>query len=784
MQIKKISSAVAFTALFLIPFFPLIVDNSLFFPFITGKAFYFRMLVEVAFAAWLILAFIDAKYRPKITPLFLAISIFALVSLVANLLGVNPLRSFWSNFERMEGWITVLHLWMFFVTSTSLFGHGEEGRRHWKNWLLFSLGTALVAALYGLLQLGGVLAIHQGSTRLDASLGNSAYLAVYMLINAGMVVYLFLGEKVRWTWKIRRERLWIFWLSIVSAIIFLTFVYGASESSAFLPLLGVFIKAHFWSFLVGFIVFVLAVLYPYYILPLLFSFLIFETQTRGTILGLLGGIILALVLYALLAKKEARISRFISAGIVILIILVGLVFWFNRGSQFIKNSEVLNRLATISLSDVKTQARGYIWPMALKGTMERPIFGWGQENFNYIFNANYNPAMYNQEQWFDRAHNVFLDWFVATGFVGLIAYLALYIIFLRVIWQRKNNLSLAEKSLLTGLLAGYAIHNFFVFDNLASYALFFAALGLVNTFSSEWAVRPFGIKPTRNDAVEYIVLPIVIVVLIAGIYFFNIRVIRANTQLIYAMQSCSGSNSPDAALFQSALNVNSYAANQEIREQILFCAGRTISAAQVPGPTKQAFFALADTALKDQISVTPKDTRIYTLGGSYLNSVGKFTESLPILLSAHELSPAKQTISLELATTYLNNGKLAEALSLLKGAYEAAPDFYQVKAAYLTVLVLAGQENVARMIAAPDTTIFETAQMAQAYVSLKEYDKAIAVYKKLAAATPSDINLPLRLAQIQYTAGYISQSVATLRGMEKDRPDLKDQIEAIIKSIK
>ena len=35
-------------ALFLIPFIPLYVANSLFFPFITGKGFAFRILVEVA----------------------------------------------------------------------------------------------------------------------------------------------------------------------------------------------------------------------------------------------------------------------------------------------------------------------------------------------------------------------------------------------------------------------------------------------------------------------------------------------------------------------------------------------------------------------------------------------------------------------------------------------------------------------------------------------------------------------------------------------------------------
>ena len=49
-----------------------------------------------------------------------------------------------------------------------------------------------------------------------------------------------------------------------------------------------------------------------------------------------------------------------------------------------------------------------------------------KDTFNYLFNENYNPKMWAHEQWFDRAHNVFLDWLVATGLLGLGFYLLLY----------------------------------------------------------------------------------------------------------------------------------------------------------------------------------------------------------------------------------------------------------------------------------------------------------------------------------------------------------------------
>ena len=128
---KKITQYVSVVALFLVPIFPLIVANSFFFPFITGKAFYFRIMVEIAFAAWVILAFLDAKYRPKFTTLNFAVTLFAVIILLADLLGVNPVRSMWSNFERMEGWITVIHLWAFYMTASSILGAGLEGKKIW-----------------------------------------------------------------------------------------------------------------------------------------------------------------------------------------------------------------------------------------------------------------------------------------------------------------------------------------------------------------------------------------------------------------------------------------------------------------------------------------------------------------------------------------------------------------------------------------------------------------------------------------------------------------------------
>ena len=739
MSIQKITRAVVLTSLFLIPIFALIVANPLFFPFITGKAFFFRILVEIAFAGWVLLMFIDSTYRPKISPLTIGITLFTLVVLVADLLGANPLRSIWSNFERMEGWLTVVHLWMFFMVTSSVFGSHEKTKNFIHHWLHVSTFVAFIVAIYGLVQLGGGAEIHQGSTRLDASLGNAAYLAVYMLFHCFIAAYLFFVARSH---KIANYEI-------------LQWAYG--------------------------------------ILAILFAFVLFETATRGTILGLIGGILLALVLYALFAKKESSTSRIISGSIVVVIILAGSIFWQNRPDHFIKNNlplnkfatfiqnhEVFNRLASISWQENKTQARGYIWPMAIKGAMERPLFGWGQENFNYIFNANYEPRMWSQEQWFDRAHNVFLDWLVASGFIGLIAYLALYVLFIISVWR--STITVAEKSVLTGLIVGYAVHNVFVFDNIASYVMFFVMLSFAHALNASKPMSFFGNKQVGTDAAEYIVAPIAIAALVAALYFINIRPLQASTALIAALQSCNTS-SPNIALFEEVFSDNQYVANQEAREQLIACTGGLFNNQQIPNPTKQAFLQLTQKQIQAQIVATPNDARIYVLAGSMFNAIGQIQTALPLLETAHRLTPAKQGVSFELATDYINTNKNNEALALLKQAYESDPTYPEAQIAYASGLIFADKEAEARLLFKNDPQIFETARMAQLYVSIKKYDKAISIYNKFIAASSTDISPKVQLAQIQFTAGMKWAAVQTLEAITKDHPELKAQVDSAIKQI-
>ena len=60
-----------------------------------------------------------------------------------------------------------------------------------------------------------------------------------------------------------------------------------------------------------------------------------------------------------------------------------------KDTNFAKNSLVLARFSSLNIEELKTQGRYFVWPMAIKGVGERPILGWGQDNFNYVFMRKY-----------------------------------------------------------------------------------------------------------------------------------------------------------------------------------------------------------------------------------------------------------------------------------------------------------------------------------------------------------------------------------------------------------
>ena len=103
MAIEKSLRSIVLGSIFVLPFILFIVAQTLFFPFITGKNFAFRLIVEIMTGAYIALALINPAFRPRRSWLLGAFAFFLVVVALADLLGAYPFKSFWSNFERMDG---------------------------------------------------------------------------------------------------------------------------------------------------------------------------------------------------------------------------------------------------------------------------------------------------------------------------------------------------------------------------------------------------------------------------------------------------------------------------------------------------------------------------------------------------------------------------------------------------------------------------------------------------------------------------------------------------------
>ena len=93
----------------------------------------------------------------------------------------------------------------------------------------------------------------------------------------------------------------------------------------------------------------------------------------------------------------------------------------------------------------------------------------------------YEPILYKQEPWFDRAHNVFFDRLTTNGIFGLLSYVGLLGAALYSLWakRRKTGLSVEDSAIFGSVFLAYFFNNLFVFDNLISLILFATFLAYV-----------------------------------------------------------------------------------------------------------------------------------------------------------------------------------------------------------------------------------------------------------------------------------------------------------------
>ena len=618
-----------------------LTGSQMFFPFISGKNILFRVLVEIALAGWAILALSDSSYRINIkkSPIMIAYGLFMIVLLLADIFGVDREKSMWSNFERMEGFVGHIHFFAYFFVLTVMVRSLDEWRKMWKVFIASNV-LVLLWAYSQLLGAKGLFfsqrfpeiaewfssrfPIHMSLNRLDATIGNSAYFAIFCFM------YIFIAGLL-WSQSKSSKMRWFYPVLIACNVI--------------------------------------ALLY---------------SGTRGTMIGLVVGVFITLGILGWKEKGKMR-TLFISAGVVALI-CVSSIFIF-KNSAVVQSSTILSRIATISPNDITGASRLSIWKISYQAWKERPILGYGQDNFSYIFARKFLPNnMCNLEPWYDRSHNVFFDWLVAAGALGLLTYLSLYGVTLWYMWKRENHMALAEKAILTGMLAGYFIHNFFVFDNLTSYILFFALLAYI-TSRTKAGGEHRGAVIFDKDQMNLLVIPVIGILLLVTLYYVNYRPLLVNNLVIKAMSIIqTDTTKPFEQKVQIQIDsfTNAIAMNTlgsiEAREQFLQMAvrmGQIKIPETLPAGEKQAavqalnnLLVAATKDIQSSYEANKEDVRMLSIYGMFFNGVGDSVSAEKVLEEARVFAPNKQLLSYDLIRAYLIQKKYSEAYALGRQTYD------------------------------------------------------------------------------------------------------------------
>ena len=137
------------------------------------------------------------------------------------------------------------------------------------------------------------------------------------------------------------------------------------------------------------------------------------------------------------------------------------------------------------MSDVRftgsIKTRILAWGVAWQSFLQRPLLGWGNENFAYAYNLYFNPESFHigglYEMSFDRAHNYYFDRLVEQGIGGLVLWLL-------VMWQFLKESYLKHEYFITALLIASAVSLNFVFLDLSNYIALFLLFAFLNRYEN------------------------------------------------------------------------------------------------------------------------------------------------------------------------------------------------------------------------------------------------------------------------------------------------------------
>ena len=431
---------------------------------------------------------------------------------------------------------------------------------------------------------------------------------------------------------------------------------------------------------------------------------LFLSGARAAKLSFLGGLVLLFFLWLIFCQKGKL--KWVGVSLLSLSIVLALSFIF-----FAFQPESFVRKGIIEKEVGETfGGRFVVWQKAWESFLEKPILGWGPENFEFAFTKNYHPCMGTSkcgaDIWYDRAHNIIFDTLVTSGILGMLAYLGIFISAFYILWknyfQKKFNFWLSGT--FTALLISYSIQNLTVFDMVSSYMTFFLVLGFIGSINQEtipsqnYATRP---RSKIGSLVKKLISVIILIFFCFSFSKFVIKPLQTDSYVIETLQTQDFQKR--LSLSKKTLEtspVGRYQIRDFFSEQLINLyeseTGKTI-----PSELLRAEFDFTSQELEKSIKESPLNFRAYLqLGKTYIVfarfDATKLSRAEEVLKRAIELSPTNQQAYWALAQIRVYQGDFNEALSLAEKTVELEPKLIQPHLIVIQIAKFMGNEALAK----------------------------------------------------------------------------------------
>ncbi len=702
---------------------PLIVTNTLFFPMITGKAVFFTVLVLLALIFYILhLGFDRHPVLPKLTRVQGVLFVLLGVMAVASFFGIDPYESVLSDFERMEGLLTFLLLGIFAFLLPVAF----QDRHAWRQYLYVALSVSVIVSIGAIGEYLEGEAANVLSIRVHTTLGNATFLGTYALLMIFCSGYAYMST-LRNT-KHQYACVLVLLLNVVT---------------------------------------------------------LFLSGTRAAFLGLIGGCGVALFVYLFFREWEHK-KRFMHAVFVLVLGVLLLLGSFSLFREQLSTVPVVSRLLLISPETLTEQPRFYIWKAAWNGFLERPILGWGLEQFPHVYTKYYSPETLNRfhdaigEEWTDRVHNMYLEWLVSSGIVGLLSLLALFgVLFYELL--RSSSLPLSERAILVGCVSGYLINNLFAFDSLSSYILLFSLIAYIH-YNAEPLRVPIAVSLRSPYVRKGLVLT-----LCAGLFVLLVVLpsrMYTTAEQVIAFRRASAHPEIQRALFDELLYGAVYAPlhvqtalAEELKDMVRHNRGDT--------KTRDEMVELFVQHLRTKEKSDTFDAKSLTIFCDFMRNAGELKRAEAFCRNAVEKAPRTQRVLMMLGEVYREEKKYDASRDLYKQAFEGEPHYDPARNAYAAALVYTNEYDILKTLLEEryGTPYVHDVALIQAYVGANRFGDAKKSIEGYVKENPHDATYAYAYVYILAELGEKDEAIATLKELALHNPKTQDIAEQVIQRV-